>query len=75
MLNNEIVMLTNRLNSFGINDDSDHRGFRFPNSFPFASKNRLFYYCLDSGKFSMRVSGEKKIGHPVQKSAVMSETG
>jgi hypothetical protein len=30
---------------------------------------------LDSGKFSMRVSGEKKIGHPIPKSAVMSETG
>jgi putative PIN family toxin of toxin-antitoxin system len=30
---------------------------------------------LDSGKFSRRVSGEKKIGHPIQKSAVMSETG
>jgi hypothetical protein len=37
MLNNEIVMLTNRLNSFGINDDSD-RDFRFPNSFPFPLK-------------------------------------
>ena len=30
---------------------------------------------LDSEKFSRRVSGEKKIGHPIQKSAVMSETG
>jgi hypothetical protein len=30
---------------------------------------------LDSGKFSRGVSGEKKIGHPIPKSAVMSETG
>ena len=32
-------------------------------------------YLLDSGKFLRRVSGEKKVGHPIQKSAVMSETG
>jgi len=38
-------------------------------------KINVYLPLLDSGKFSMRVSGEKKIGHPVQKSAVMSETG
>jgi hypothetical protein len=50
MLNHEIRMLTNRLNSFGINDDSDHRGFRFRNLFSFTSKNRLFNYSQKSDR-------------------------
>jgi len=45
-----------------------YKGFRKPKSGARINK-------LDSGKFSRRVSGEKKIGHPIQKSAVMSETG
>jgi len=40
-------VITNRFNSFGINDGSDH-GFRFPNSFPFVLKNRLFNDCQKS---------------------------
>jgi hypothetical protein len=43
-------MLTNRLNSFGINDDSEHRGFRFPTLFPFVLKNHLFNYCQKSDR-------------------------
>jgi hypothetical protein len=44
-------MLTNRLNSFGINDDSEHRGFRFRNLFSFTSKNRLFNYSQKSDRY------------------------
>jgi hypothetical protein len=43
-------MITNRFNSFGINDDSDHCGSCFPTLFPFASKNCLFNYCQKSDR-------------------------
>ena len=61
---NEIGMITNRFNSFGINDDSDHRIFRFPNVFPFPLKNRLFNYYQKSDQsiFTILViiSGEER---------------
>lgn len=61
MLNNEIGMLTNRLNFFGINDGSDHRGFRFRNSFLFILKNCLFNYYQKSDLYIQNFGDNRAI--------------
>jgi hypothetical protein len=77
LLNGEAELITMSLASNSVEVIAKHFGFSIEDVQEILTKYSKIKKIkdLDSEKFSRRVSGEKKIGHPIQKSAVMSETG